>query len=54
VWRQAITVLTDALRDGRTADGFIGAIRLCGSVLAEHVPPHQDDTNELPNRLIML
>ena len=54
VWRQAITVLTDALRDGRTADGFIGAIRLCGTVLAEHVPPHPDDTNELPNRLIML
>jgi putative membrane protein len=54
VWKQAITVLTDALSAGRTADGFVAAIALCGAVLAEHVPPREGDINELPNRLIML
>lgn len=54
VWQQAIIALTDALKEGRAADGFIAAIGLCGAVLRQHVPPVADDINELPNRLIIL
>ena len=54
VWQRAIVALTDALKAGRAADGFIAAIGLCGAVLTQHVPPVADDINELPNRLIIL
>lgn len=54
VWKLTIEDLTDALRAGRPADGFVRAIERCGAVLAEHAPPKAHDTNELPNRLILL
>ena len=40
--------------DGRCADGMIAAVEKVGAVLAEHFPRAEDDTNELPDRLIEL
>lgn len=54
IWRKAIEVLTDALREGRAADGLIAAVGICADVLAAHCPPGMVDRNELPDRLIVL
>jgi putative membrane protein len=40
------------IRAGRLADGMIAAVGEVGKVLAEHFPRADDDTNELPDRLI--
>jgi putative membrane protein len=52
VWRNAIDVLTTAIKEGRPGDGFIAAIEQCGAVLAEHFPPGALDRDELPNKLV--
>lgn len=53
-WGTTIAALLEGLRDGRPADGFVAAVALAGSVLAEHFPPRRDNFDELPNRLIEL
>lgn len=53
-WDDVVHALTDAISDGRAADGFIAAIAACGRILAEHAPPGAIDRNELPNQLIEL
>jgi putative membrane protein len=47
-------LLLAGLRDGRPADGFARAIGECGRILAEKCPVQPGDTNELPNRLVLL
>lgn len=54
VWGAAMAALLAATRDGRPGDGMAEAVRRIGVVLAEHVPPRTNDTNELPDRLIEL
>jgi putative membrane protein len=49
-WQSAIDALVGHMRDGRVAEGFVGAIERCGAVLAAHAPP-DGSANELPNRL---
>jgi putative membrane protein len=53
VWRDTITELVEAIRSGRIADGLVAAVRRVGAVLAEHAPPRPDDTDELPNKVIL-
>jgi putative membrane protein len=52
-WQAAIDALTPHMRDGRIAQGFIGAIERCGAVLAAHAPP-DDSVKELPDRLFVI
>jgi len=54
VWRSAVDVLTQAVRHGRVADGFVAAVAQCGAVLAEHFPltPGTANPDELPDRLV--
>lgn len=52
VWRDAVDAVTKAVRDGRTADGFVTAIDLCGDVLARHFPEDASADDVLPNHLI--
>ncbi|WP_230530521.1 TPM domain-containing protein [Microvirga roseola] len=54
VWADIIADLTGAIREGRIADGLVGAIRHTGDILAEHAPARFDDTDELPNKVILL
>ncbi len=54
VWDEAVTGLTADIARGKVADGFVGAIEVCGSVLAKHFPPSSRNRNELPNHLIVL
>ncbi len=53
IWRETIVALVEALREGRAADGLVAAVRRVGAVLAEHAPPRADDTDELPNKVIL-
>jgi putative membrane protein len=54
VWGDAMAALVAAVKQGNTAEGMAEAVRRIGLVLAEHFPRSPDDTNELPDRLILL
>ncbi len=54
VWDEAARRLSASAAEGRVADGFVEAVTLCGSVLAEHFDRRRDDTNELPDRIVEL
>jgi len=54
VWGDAMAALVAAVKDDRPGDGMAEAIRQIGIVLAAHFPPRVDDSNELPDRLIIL
>ncbi|MBN9318547.1 MAG: hypothetical protein BGN86_14525 [Caulobacterales bacterium 68-7] len=49
VWDEVIALLTEPLRRGETADGFVAAVERIGAILAAHLPPRADDPNELPD-----
>ena len=52
VWGEAMAAMLPEIRAGRIADGMVAAVERVGAVLAEHFPRAEDDTNELPDRLI--
>ncbi|HEU4651656.1 MAG TPA: hypothetical protein VFS49_09605 [Croceibacterium sp.] len=53
-WGEAMAAMLAHIGEGRCADGMISAVEKVGAVLAEHFPRAEDDTNELPDRLIEL
>lgn len=53
-WGEAMAAMLVHIRDGRLADGMIAGVEKVGAVLAEHFPRAENDTNELPDRLIEL
>jgi putative membrane protein len=53
-WQGAVDALIAHVREGRVADGFIAAIDLCGTVLAEHFPRTESSPNELPDRIYFI
>ncbi|MGB7655309.1 MAG: hypothetical protein WBL74_07490 [Novosphingobium sp.] len=52
VWGAAMASLIGEIREGRAGHGLVLAIEAVGAVLAQHFPRADDDTNELPDRLI--
>jgi putative membrane protein len=55
VWANAMDALTEGLKRGRPADGFVAAIGQCAEVLARHFPARPDDNpNELPDAVVIL
>lgn len=52
VWGEAMAAMLAHIREDRVADGMIAAVEKVGAVLAEHFPRAENDTNELPDRLI--
>lgn len=52
-WQDAVDALTQHMRDGRMAQGFVAAIERCGAVLAAHAPP-ADPPDNLPDRIFVL
>ena len=52
-WQAAINFLTEHIRNGRIAAGFVAAIERCGDVLAVHAPP-DGSAEELPDRLYVM
>ena len=54
VWGDAMAALLLEVRAGRAADGIAAAVSRIGVILSAHFPRSDDDTNELPDRLIEL
>jgi putative membrane protein len=54
VWRDTIADLLEAIKAGRAGDGLVAAVQRVGRILAEHAPPHDDDTDEIANKVILL
>ncbi|HEY0043649.1 MAG TPA: hypothetical protein VGB62_03775 [Allosphingosinicella sp.] len=52
VWGEAMAVLIENVKAGRAGEGMALAVEKIGAVLAEHLPPHHDNPNELSDRLI--
>jgi putative membrane protein len=53
-WGAAMADMLAEIRQGRIADGLGAGVRDVGAILAQHFPRSDDDTNELPDRLIEL
>ena len=53
-WDAIVAAFIAAVRRRRVADGFVAAIEAVTAVLATHFPRAPDDTNELPDRLVVL
>jgi putative membrane protein len=51
-WDKAVADFFERVRAGRVAEGFLAAIEVVGTRLAEHFPRAPDDPDELPNHLI--
>jgi len=52
VWGEAMADMLAEIKQGHLAEGLAAGIRDVGVVLSEHFPRSDDDTNELPDRLI--
>lgn len=52
VWGEAMADMLAEIKQGNIAEGMAAGVRNVGSVLSEHFPRGEDDTNELPDRLI--
>lgn len=53
-WGAAMADMLVEIKQGRLADGLVAGVRDVGVILAQHFPRAEDDTNELPDRLIEL
>ncbi len=51
-WNAAVAAVTDGMKAGRPADGFVGAIKICGDALAAHFPSDGPAKNLLPNDIL--
>jgi putative membrane protein len=54
LWDEAVAAVVQGMKSGRSADGFIGAIRMCGVAMARHFPAAGPDENRLPNEITIL
>ena len=53
LWDGIVHTITDGIHAGDTCTALCAAIATCGQQLEEHFPIKHDDTNELPNKLII-
>jgi putative membrane protein len=53
-WERTVETLVSAIKQGRTAEGFIAAVRDCGDKLAEHFPARVRNPNELADSVTQL
>jgi len=51
-WNSAVAAVTEGMKSGRAADGFVTAIRICGDALAAHFPSDGTPRNQLPDTLL--
>jgi putative membrane protein len=52
-WNAAVAAVTEGMKSGRPAEGFIQAVGICGAALAAHFPPDAGGPkNVLPNNIV--
>jgi putative membrane protein len=51
-WNQAVAAVTEGMKRGHPADGFVRAIDICGEALAQHFPSQGPQKNVLPNEIL--
>ena len=51
-WNAAVAAVSEGMKTGKPADGFVTAIRICGDALAAHFPLEGAPRNQLPNTLL--
>jgi putative membrane protein len=52
VWTRAVAAVTDGMKGGDPASGFVRAIEICGEALAAHYPADGAPANRLPNTIL--
>lgn len=52
-WQKVVDEILVGIRTKNLASGLDSGIRHCGEILATHFPIQKNDTNELPNHLII-
>ena len=53
-WDELAAAMTGAFQRGEFTAGLLAGIDRAGALLAEHFPRRPDDTNELPNRVVVI
>ncbi|HZX84128.1 MAG TPA: hypothetical protein VFF19_11225 [Reyranella sp.] len=53
-WQAVCETVLIAARDGRLTDGLVEGVAHAGRILAAHVPRQPGDTNELPDRVVII
>jgi putative membrane protein len=53
-WQEVVDLAVAGLRAGRPVEGLEAAVRRCGRILANHLPPPAPNPDELPNALVVL
>jgi len=51
-WNAAVAAVTEGMKQGKPADGFILAIQICGDALATHFPSDGPARNKLSNDIL--
>ncbi len=51
-WNAAVAAVTEGMKQGHAADGFVRAIGICGDALATHFPNTGTQKNAFPNELL--
>jgi putative membrane protein len=51
-WNDAVAAVTEGMKSGKPADGFVRAVAICGAALARHFPPDGAPKNLLPNDIL--
>lgn len=51
-WNGIVGELAQSARRQRLAEGFVAAVEAVGALLATHVPPAEDDRNELDDHVV--
>jgi putative membrane protein len=54
VWREAVGAVLSGARANDLSGGIIASVEKAGTVLAQHFPSQDDDTNEIPNRVVII
>ena len=53
-WEETVAELIAGAKAGKLGDGFVKAVAKAGDALAEFVPPDSNQSNELPDHLVIL
>ena len=54
LWNDVVAAVVDGMRSGRSAEGFIRAVQLCGDAMGQHFPANGPDENRLSNDIVVL